>query len=400
MKRSLFALAALSALAGAAQAQSSVTVSGVIDESYKAVSQTTGTGLHSVSQGLKDSQWTSNRLILKGEEDMGGGLKSVFFIESGMALMSADAGQAGLGATTVNNTTAPWQNLRQTYVGLKDNKFGELRIGYQYAPEYFQRITNIGGSANVIGTAGTSASGVLQVIGNRTIDQYNAATWTSPAFYDTTLSLGLGTSNAMNDAGFTKAATANTPAADTGLTNTNLDQKSSGLAKTIALAWEQGPAKATLSNTQLTANVYTIGLYPVGTVAQTATAAANTTQANTTLSASYDFGMVKLVSFGAIRNTTDVITPANNLKTTVKSVGALVPVTPRITLGANYGMEDTTKVGVLSSKGRTYQASVQYAFSKRTSAYAIYARAFDSTISTSTGLNNVTQTGLGLMHTF
>jgi len=69
-------------------------------------------------------------------------------------------------------------------------------------------------------------------------------------------------------------------------------------------------------------------------------------------------------------------------------------------LGANYGMEDSTKVGVLSSKGRTYQASVQYAFSKRTSAYAIYARAADSTITSATGLNNVTQAGLGLMHTF
>ena len=398
MKRSLFALAALSALAGAAQAQSSVTVSGVIDESYKSVSQTSGTGLHSVSQGLKDSQWTSNRLIIKGEEDLGGGLKSVFFIESGMSLMSADAGQAGLGATTSNNTTAPWQNLRQTYLGLKDSKFGELRIGYQYTPEYFQRINNIGGSANVIGTAGTSASGVLQVIGIRTIDQYNAATWTSPAFYNTTLSLGLGTSNAMTDAAFAKAATG--AALDSGGVDPTAVSKSSGLAKTIALAWEQGPAKATLSNTQLTANVYAIGLEPVGTVAQTATAATNTTQANTTLSASYDFGKVKLVSFGAIRNTTDAIAPANNLKTTVKSVGALVPVTPRITLGANYGMEDTTKVGVLSTKGRTYQASVQYAFSKRTSAYAIYARAYDSTITSASVLNNVTQTGLGLMHTF
>jgi predicted porin len=274
-------------------------------------------------------------------------------------------------------------------------------MGYQYTPEYFQRITNIGGSANVIGTAGTAASAVLQVIGLRTIDQYNAATWTSPAFYNTTLSLGLGTSNAMTDAGFAAGATTSNTSIAGGV-DPSKDSKSSGLAKTIALAWEKGPAKATLSNTQLTANVYTITNYTLGqgTNTATTTAATNTTQANTTLSASYDFGMVKLVSFGAIRNTTNVIAPASNLKTTVKSVGALVPVTPRITLGANYGMEDSTKVGALNSKGRTYQASVQYAFSKRTSAYAIYARASDSTISTSTGLNNVTQTGLGLMHTF
>ena len=399
MKRSLFALAALSALAGAAQAQSSVTVSGVIDESYKATTTTTGTGLHSVSQGLKDSQWTSNRLIIKGEEDLGGGLKSVFYIESGMALMSADAGQAGLGATTSNNTTAPWQNLRQTYLGLKDSKFGEFRMGYQYTPEYFQRITNIGGSANAIGTAGVQTTALIQVMGLRTIDQYNAATWTSPAFYNTTLSLGLGTSNAMTDAGFAaQVTTSNTN--QLGGVDPSAVSKSSGLAKTAALAWEKGAAKATLSNTQLTANNYTITNYQVVTNGVTTTAATNTTQANTTLSASYDFGMVKLVSFGAIRNTTNVITPTLNTKTTVKSVGALVPVTPRITLGANYGMEDSTQVGALLSKGRTYQASVQYAFSKRTSAYAIYARAADSTISTSTGLNNVTQAGLGLMHTF
>ena len=72
MKKSLLALAALGAFAGAASAQSSVTLFGVVD-------------LNVTYQKNNESTWSlgqdgmaSSRLGFRGVEDLGGGLK-VFF---------------------------------------------------------------------------------------------------------------------------------------------------------------------------------------------------------------------------------------------------------------------------------------------------------------------------------
>ena len=68
MKKSLFAIAAVTAFAGAAQAQSSVTIYGVLDEGYASIKQTTANATTKTAQGLKDSAWTSNRLGFQGSD--------------------------------------------------------------------------------------------------------------------------------------------------------------------------------------------------------------------------------------------------------------------------------------------------------------------------------------------
>jgi predicted porin len=77
MKKSLIALAVLAA-SGAAMAQSSVTVFGVVDE---AVSYTNG-GVN--WNGINSGGNATSRIGFRGTEDLGNGLKAVFTLEQGI----------------------------------------------------------------------------------------------------------------------------------------------------------------------------------------------------------------------------------------------------------------------------------------------------------------------------
>jgi predicted porin len=115
MKKSLLALAALGAFAGAAQAQSSVTLYGIIDEGVNYTSNAAGHRLYNLSSGeLQGSRWG-----LRGAEDLGGGLKAIFTLENGFDVNSGRLGQGGL------------EFGRQAYVGLS-SPFGTVTLGRQY----------------------------------------------------------------------------------------------------------------------------------------------------------------------------------------------------------------------------------------------------------------------------
>jgi predicted porin len=145
MKKSLLALAALTAFAGAASAQSSVTLFGIVD--LAAVSVKNG----SLDQKLMSSnQLNSNRLGFRGVEDLGGGLRAGFWLESAMA---NDTGLAGGGSTGLDFQ-------RRSTVSLMGG-FGELRLGRDYTPSFWNYTifdpfgTNgPGGMSNVVNRLG------------------------------------------------------------------------------------------------------------------------------------------------------------------------------------------------------------------------------------------------------
>ena len=87
MKKSLVALAVLGTLAGTAAAQSSVTLFGVVDLAAR-YTEANGQSLST----LAASGISSSRFGVRGEEDLGGGLKAGFWLESSIG---ADAGSAG-----------------------------------------------------------------------------------------------------------------------------------------------------------------------------------------------------------------------------------------------------------------------------------------------------------------
>lgn len=119
MKRTMIALAVLSSAATAAQAQSAITVYGVVDN-YLARDSNGGPGaLISMNSGSLNG----SRLGFKGSEDLGGGLSAVFQIENGFY---ADTGALADSTRLFN---------RQSFVGLTGN-FGAVKLGRQMNPVY------------------------------------------------------------------------------------------------------------------------------------------------------------------------------------------------------------------------------------------------------------------------
>lgn len=117
MKKTLLALGVLTAFAGAASAQSSVTLFGVLDVNMRSVK----TGATRLSK-MENDGISSSRFGIRGEEDLGNGLKAGFWLE---APISADTG--------AGNTTK-FFNRRST-VSLIGN-FGEIRLGRDFTPTY------------------------------------------------------------------------------------------------------------------------------------------------------------------------------------------------------------------------------------------------------------------------
>ena len=145
MKKSLLALAALTAFAGVASAQSSVTLFGIVDLSVNSVKN------GSLSQKLlSNDQLNSNRLGFRGVEDLGGGMRAGFHLEGAM---SPDNGNAG-GQT--------WQ--RRSTVSLMGG-FGEIRLGRDYTPSFWNYTifdpfgTNgMGAASNLVSTLSSGAT--------------------------------------------------------------------------------------------------------------------------------------------------------------------------------------------------------------------------------------------------
>jgi predicted porin len=140
MKKSLIALAVMAA-AGAASAQSSVTLFGIVDATVNHT-RTGGAGGTSVTR-LTNSGYNSSRLGFRGTEDLGGGMSASFWLEAGI---NNDNG-AGFPTNTNNQVSgqpaapglAGGQGLtfnRRSTVSLAGN-WGEVRIGRDYSPTFW-----------------------------------------------------------------------------------------------------------------------------------------------------------------------------------------------------------------------------------------------------------------------
>ncbi|MFM0619749.1 porin [Paraburkholderia nemoris] len=120
MKRKL-ALAAGVCICTAAQAQSSVTLYGLIDNGISYVSnQKTSSGAGHSNVFASSANIVGDRWGVTGAEDLGGGLKAIFKLEGGFSSQTGGLQQGGrlFG--------------RQAWVGLSDTSYGALTIGRQY----------------------------------------------------------------------------------------------------------------------------------------------------------------------------------------------------------------------------------------------------------------------------
>jgi predicted porin len=147
MQKKLVALAALAA-SGIASAQSSVTLFGVVDLAYESVKTNAGR-----IAGISPSANSSNRLGFRGVEDLGGGMSASFWLEAALN-PSSGIGSSGTTSNNQTTTTAPGGltfNRRST-VSLAGS-WGELRIGRDYTPTFWNYAIFDPFAANSVGVA-------------------------------------------------------------------------------------------------------------------------------------------------------------------------------------------------------------------------------------------------------
>ena len=184
MKKSLIALAVL-ATAGVASAQSSVTLFGVVDATL-AFGKGSGVGSSSKTQ-LTNSGYNGSRLGFRGTEDLGGGMSASFWLEAGVA---NDDG-AGVATNTNNQATGGaiagiggGQGLtfnRRSTVSLAGG-WGELRLGRDYSPQFWNLTVFDPYGTNGVGTTQTlksSLGGPVTVRASNAIGYFlqDAALW-------------------------------------------------------------------------------------------------------------------------------------------------------------------------------------------------------------------------------
>ncbi|MDE1184351.1 porin [Paraburkholderia sp.] len=110
---------AILAASGAAHAQSSVTLYGLIDSGIGYVHHADGSDN---LVGMINGNLSGDRWGMKGTEDLGAGLKAIFQIEGGF---DVGTGKLGQGSRLFG---------RQAYVGLQGDTWGTVTMGRQYDP--------------------------------------------------------------------------------------------------------------------------------------------------------------------------------------------------------------------------------------------------------------------------
>jgi len=175
LKKTLVAAAAFAAAAGGAWAQSSVTLFGVTDVGVRHVSNSGGGNVTQVvSGGLLPS-----RLGMRGVEDLGGGLKATFWLES---QLNVDSG-SGVSTNSGNTVTAPASQSggltfnRRSTVGLIGD-WGEVRLGRDLAPQFLNPLYFDPFGVTGLGTSQTQNS---VVTGQTAVRVSNAVEYLLPA---------------------------------------------------------------------------------------------------------------------------------------------------------------------------------------------------------------------------
>lgn len=346
MKKSLLALAVLGAFAGAAQAQSTVTIYGIVDTGVvytsKAVNAT-GTGTGS-KFGMNSGIMQGSRIGFKGAEDLGGGLKAVFNLETGF---KNDTG--ALDDSKTSNTLF----RRKSVVGLAGN-FGTVLLGRN--TDYADVISSYTSVGDFFGVTGAVGHNLDRLEGTRT---NNAITYTTNniAGFTGNLMYGFG-----EQAGQTSAGQA-----------FNIGGKYDNGPLGLGLNYYQSKQGATPSDTSIL-----VGTTGAGDVTQSGNSAFKVL----TLAASYQFGPARVyANYSRVKQDLNTASPtalasktlAAASKVDIYEVGTAYALSPSLKLlGA---VTHSRAAFNTSSKGKLTQISLgtDYFLSKRTDLYAFVA---------------------------
>ena len=384
MKKSLFAVAAVTAFAGAAQAQSSVTVYGIVDVGFTSTSARAAS-TKTTENLFGQSQESSSRLGFKGTEDLGGGTSAFFTVETGLTPEASNA-------SAFNN--------RQSFVGMKKNGIGAASIGTQYTVVHNAvSATDPGASNNTVGS-------VIRPIGGTTAGSSSAGQYGASTAY-TVSTTNMLIANSDKFAGFGVNAmyvqngknTTQTAATYGGTTNF------SGWGVSADYTWKKLYATAAYQSFKQESDTTgtTLGTSP-NLFASTTTVGSSTNNTDNQVygAATYDFGILKAYANYVNRKVTSSINSNEYLKRAGQQIGVRSYITPAIESWASIGNGRVNAYGANQPTANfvAWQLGTNYYLSKRTNLYGIYGQNNTSSTSGNLGGSAASQFAVGVRHTF
>ena len=390
MKKSLLAVAAMGAFASAAQAQSSVTVYGILDMGFQGVTARQGSAKTNITRFSGEGSETTSRLGFRGTEDLGGGTSAFFTAE--FALNGTNSNLSGDANTGLSN--------RQTFVGLAQKGVGRAAIGTQYTPVHLAvGRTDPGQQNNMLGN----------VIYTTNASQGNGQTTTAYTVrYNQALTLQTDRIAGFQAYGIyqNSNSNANNPAT----TQTVGNNIATGLG--INYVWQKLNVDVAFNSSKqetITAGVAGTAALPVS---NTITAVANPLGTaigimSSYAGATYDFGILK--AYAQYVNTKYTANSNSNTYVTraAQQIGVRGNWTPKIESWASAGngtLSAGNNAAIDSAANATqkftgYQIGTNYILSKRTNLYGIFGstQVSNSSIATSEGGSSY---GVGVRHTF
>ena len=401
MKKSLFALAAVGAFAGAAQAQSSVSVYGIMDGAYTAseVNSTTTAGVKQTYQQRNtvngDGALSTSRLGFRGVEDLGGGMKANFNLEYDLVnIGTGGQGNTNAAAETSAGTssTANGFGARLSFIGIEGG-FGQFRIGRQESNIHANIASNLAGGANNVlgsvyssGDSGSTMTTLGPSVRPHSVYVNQALTYISPNFNGLTI-------------------TAQTSKNSYSLSSTTAGSTipSAGASQTGASVTYTGIKNLRLDVGMIEENVVESNLR-------------NVKRSTKALGGNYNFGIAQVFALHTQNKFENLNTQETFSDTKLTEVGVKAPVTKVIDIWGNYFTGNRsnsagTSTTLAQATGNTaalatadikgFQLGTTYAFSKRTTAYGIYgSQKIDGNRAANGSKLDGTMYAVGLRHTF
>jgi predicted porin len=413
MKKSLFAIAAVTAFAGAAQAQSSVTVYGILDVGYIGSNQIVGATKTQRSQ-FGQSAETTSRLGFRGTEDLGGGMSAFFTVEMGLTPQNPNLSGSSTAydqwqKTNQNGGSA--MDNRQSFVGLSSKGIGQVSLGRMYTPVFVAgAATSTGQYNNVVGdiiyaggASGTYSAAQSNTGQNTGIAFTNRASNALAIQSDRFGGLVLSGMAAMSNSNTTESVGAggNTNWSMLGA-GANFTWKKlivTGAYQNFATRYDNSiaaVAAATSPNLSLGGTGPTSSLAS-GSVALVAAQDLRDTQG--LVGAVYDFGVLKAYGQWVTRKLNG--SGVEQLNRSAQQIGVRGNWTPKIESWASVGNgRIKAAAGQEIANFTGYQLGTNYILSKRTNLYGIFGSTQTSSTANITGGASVNQYAVGVRHTF
>jgi len=418
----------MGAFAGAAQAQSSVTVYGILDMGYVGGNERLAgvasnnsiapgnTVLKQTSGTFAQSAETTSRLGFRGTEDLGGGTRAFFTLEVEVTPNSIGSNIGGASAN------------RAAFVGLGQKGIGQAAIGLQntvivdaMSPTLTGQFNNIVGSLLFPGAI-QGRTGIASNAGTDSFLNSNTANGNTSAFtFRTSNTLKFQSdrfagfqANAMWVMNNQTDTQGTVTAGNQGYSGGKNNQEGWGLG--LNYQWQKlivtgayQAFKATNPYNATTAQVNAGGLTATsGGVAAFGNVGTGTNVKDDQayVGATYDFGILKAYAGWINRKLTSQINSNAYAKRTAQEIGVRSNITKTIEGWASIGngRVQTFGVGQPTANIVGWQLGSNYWLSKRTNLYAIYGQTGTSNVSVTAGANPVSYRAdnyaVGVRHTF